>query len=178
MRWLVIDSSCNTRHQRSPGILAPDAFSSGSGLTEAFASADPSIPGSVSALAGARAARWKTASRSKGFHLTKYTRAPIVDTVRLANGQPCRFLDVSPHAGVGDAGLVDLELPGGRTVRPWPFIRLARVMLICEAQCRRQASRLCCCRRPVFRARCRRFCQASLLCSCRGPGRHRHRQPH
>jgi hypothetical protein len=26
MRWLVIDSSCNTRHQRSPGILQPDAF--------------------------------------------------------------------------------------------------------------------------------------------------------
>ncbi len=26
MRWLVIDSSCSTRHQRSPGILLPDAL--------------------------------------------------------------------------------------------------------------------------------------------------------
>ena len=26
MRWLVIDSSCNTGHQRTPGVLAPDAL--------------------------------------------------------------------------------------------------------------------------------------------------------
>ena len=26
MRWLVIDSSSNTGDQRTPGVLAPDAF--------------------------------------------------------------------------------------------------------------------------------------------------------
>jgi hypothetical protein len=51
----------------------------------------------------------------EGLPFGEMHRASIVDTVRLADGQPCRFLDVTHHAGVGDAGLVGLELPGDAT---------------------------------------------------------------